>query len=137
MIYWDLLLENTEVTKALRDLYNHAQSIHEMAEFLGVSITCLRRKLTELEIPVRLKHDNVPVKNFPPTADPLLTRYTVWILRKRGIKTVYRRNRSKGAFETSHGKRLQAAREDGGRDDPGTSATPDQHRPSRESGSNG
>ncbi len=52
-IYWDLLLKTEDITEELRRLYECGSSILELADYLGVSQTALRRKLHECGIKLR------------------------------------------------------------------------------------
>ena len=96
MIYWDILLDSENVKEGLQSLYDHSQSIHDMAEFLGVSATALRRVMKINGVVIREKHDNIPRKSFPRTDNDLLNKYTIWILRRRGIKMAYRHRKDSG-----------------------------------------
>jgi hypothetical protein len=90
MIYWDILLDSEDVPGTLRKLYEHAQSIHGIAGFLGVSVSALRRELRRNAIPIRNLGDNLPKRKFEHTDNPLLDRYTTWVLRQRGINMARR-----------------------------------------------
>jgi len=102
MIYWDIILDcfEEDVATVLQALYDHSQSLHDMADFLGISVSALRRELKRCGVAVREKHDNVPKRRFEKSDRKLLNDYTTWILRRRGIKMSYKRYTKEASYAT-------------------------------------